>query len=329
MAIFRAGKRIGPFDIRGGISRGDYKSSAYHKTDKDPRFKMHANTDNTIGRFRAAMASAEGYARPSRYAIRLFPPSNLRQLVEQQNATTSRGGTNFDAEMYNDTLSQVEAYTARGIQNLNQTIGRQVNIHCDTVTMPGRDLLQQEVQYGTDVKRQMVQTHTYEGNISATFYADKYMRERQFFEMWQNLCVDPISHTANYYDSYVGKMHIYQLGADSEVSRDMPTYAIEALDVYPATIGAVEYGYAKGNEIQKITVEFAYKSWRNMGTETTGIDFGHAMQTAANIKARTPGILDRLPPDLRRAGKDIFQQGRTVWNPIGRIFKGKVFPPFT
>jgi|TARA_R110002073_G_scaffold212521_1_gene372841 hypothetical protein len=290
---------------------------------------MHANTDNTIGRFRAAMASAEGYARPSRYAIRLFPPSNLRKLVEQQNATTTRGGTNFDAEMYNDTLSQVEAYTARGIQNLNQTIGRQVNIHCDTVTMPGRDLLQQEVQYGSDVKRQMVQTHTYEGNISATFYADKYMRERQFFEMWQNLCVDPISHTANYYDSYVGKMHIYQLGSDTEVNRDMPTYAIEALDVYPATIGAVEYGYAKGNEVQKITVEFAYKSWRNMGTETTGIDFGHAMQTAANVKARTPGILDRLPPDLRRAGKDIFQQGRTVWNPIGRIFKGKVFPPFT
>ena len=329
MAIFRAGKRIGPFDIRGGISRGDYKSSAYHKTDRDPRFKMHANTDNTIGRFRAAMASAEGYARPSRYAIRLFPPSNLRKLVEQQNATTTRGGTNFDAEMYNDTLSQVEAYTARGIQNLNQTIGRQVNIHCDTVTMPGRDLLQQEVQYGSDVKRQMVQTHTYEGNISATFYADKYMRERQFFEMWQNLCVDPISHTANYYDSYVGKMHIYQLGSDTEVNRDMPTYAIEALDVYPATIGAVEYGYAKGNEVQKITVEFAYKSWRNMGTETTGIDFGHAMQTAANVKARTPGILDRLPPDLRRAGKDIFQQGRTVLNPIGRIFKGKVFPPFS
>ena len=77
MAIFRAGKRLGPFDIRGGISRGDYQSSAYHKTDKDPRFKMQANTENTIGRFRAAMASAEGYARPSRYAIRLFPPSIL------------------------------------------------------------------------------------------------------------------------------------------------------------------------------------------------------------------------------------------------------------
>ena len=55
MAIFRLGKRIGPFDIRGGISRGDFKSSAYHKTDRDPRFKRQANVDNTIGRFRSAM----------------------------------------------------------------------------------------------------------------------------------------------------------------------------------------------------------------------------------------------------------------------------------
>ena len=29
-------------------------------------------------------------------------------------------------------------------------------------------------------------------------------------------------------------MHIYQLGADNEVDRDMPTYAIEAMEVYPA-----------------------------------------------------------------------------------------------
>jgi hypothetical protein len=328
MAIFRAGKRLGPFDIRGGISRGDFKSSAYSKTDRDPRFKSRANSENTIGRFRAAMASAEGYARPAKFAIRLFPPTSLLQSIKNQNATTNREGQVLDNEMYNGT-GQVQAYSSGVLQKLTQTIGRQVNIHCDTVVMPGRDLQQQVVKYGTDVNRQMVETHTYEGNISATFYADKYMRERQFMEAWQNICVDPVSHTAGYYDDYVGKMHIYQLGADSEKDRDMPTYAIEAMDVYPATIGTVEYGYGKADEIAKVTVEFAYKQWRNMGSETTGLDFGHAMQTTANIKARTPGILDRLPPSLKRAGKDIFQQGRTVLNPIGRIFKGKVFPPFT
>jgi hypothetical protein len=328
MAIFRAGKRIGPFDIRGGISRGDYKSSAYNKTDRDPRFKQRANTDNTIGRFRAAMASAEGYARPNKFAIRLFPPTSLLSEIKMQNATTNRDGRTLDNEMYNGS-GQVKEATAGVLRNLTQTIGRQVNIHCDSVSMPGRDLQSTPIKYGTDVERDMVTGHGFAGNIEATFYADKYMRERQFMEYWQNLAVDPISHTAGYYDDYVGKMHIYQLGSDSEVNRDMPTYAIEALDVYPTTIGPVEYSYGKSNEIARVTVGFAYKQWRNMGTETQGIDYGHSMQTAANIKARTPGLLDRLPPDLKRAGKDIFQQGRTVWNPIGRIFKGKVFPPFT
>ena len=328
MAIFKLGKRIGPFDISGGVSRGDFKSSAMHKTDRDPRFKMQANTENTIGRFRAAMASAEGYARPNRFAIRLFPPTSLLQEIKLQNATTNREGQVLDNEMYNGD-GQVQSYASGVLRKLTQTYGRQINIHCDSVTMPGRDLTQQEVQYGTDVKRNMVQAHTYEGNITATFYADKYMRERTFMEAWQNICVDPVSHTAGYYDDYVGKMHIYQLAADSEIGRDMPSYAIEAMDVYPATIGVQELNYSSNDQIAKVTVQFAYKQWRNLGSETSGIDFGHSMQTAANVKSRTPGILDRLPPSLTRGAKGVLSQARTVLNPVGKIFKGKVFPPFT
>ena len=327
MAIFKLGKRIGPFDISGGLSRGDFKSSAMHKTDRDPRFKTQANTENTIGRFRAAMASAEGYARPNRFAIRLFPPTSLLQEIKLQNSTTNREGQVLDNEMYNGD-GQVQSYASGVLRKLTQTYGRQINIHCDSVTMPGRDLTQQEVQYGTDVKRNMVQAHTYEGNITATFYADKYMRERTFMEAWQNICVDPVSHTAGYYDDYVGKMHIYQLAADSEIGRDMPSYAIEAMDVYPATIGVQELSYS-AEGIAKVTVQFAYKQWRNLGSETSGIDFGHSMQTAADVKSRTPGILDRLPPSLTRGAKGVLSQARTVLNPVGKIFKWKVFPPFT
>jgi len=330
MAIFRAGKRVGPFDIRGGISRGDYKSSAYHKTDRDPRFKMQANTENTIGRFRAAINSAEGFARPSRFAVRIFPPSSLNQMIKSQNAVTNREGVAYDNEMYGGEGQVKFNASGRHLNQLTQTIGRQVNIMCDTVTMPGVDLQTQEVQYGSEPARNQVTSHGFAGNITATFYVDKYLRERQFFELWQKHAVNTISHKANYYDNYVGKMHIYQLGADSEEDRDMPTYAIEAIDVYPEKIAAVDYSYASSNQIQKITIEFSYKQWFNMGQESTrGLEFGHAMQTAADVKARSPGLFGMLPPDLQRAGRDIFQQGRTVLNPIGRIFKGKVFPPFT
>ena len=320
MAIFRAGKRIGPFDIRGGISRGDFKSSAYHKTDRDPRFKMQANTDNTIGRFRAAMASAEGYARPSRFAIRVFPPTNLAQQVGASNTATYMNG-----QVQNKTVAYEgprNQYPVQGkyMNDLMSTYGRQVNIHCDSITMPAKSMETQDVQYGSEPVRSMVQTHLFPGTIDATFYADKYMRERQFFEAWQKMCVGEHTHKANYYDNYIGKMHIYQLGADSEVNRDMPTYAVEAMEVYPTTIGSIDYSYAKSSEIMKITISFAYKYWRNMGSTTQGLSFGKHTQTPADVKAKNTGLFGMLPPELQRMGRDIFGQARTVWNPIGRIF---------
>ena len=184
MAIFRAGKRIGPFDIRGGISRGDFKSSAYHKTDRDPRFRMQANVDNTIGRFRSAMNAAEGYARPSRFAIRVFPPVNLKeQVLGSQLATYNNGEVNSSGFRSQRTIDRMGGQNVDGryMNDLNSSFGRSVNINCDTISMPGKDLQTQEVQYGSEPTRSMVQTHAYAGNIEASFFADKYIRERQLF----------------------------------------------------------------------------------------------------------------------------------------------------
>ena len=330
MAIFRAGKRIGPFDIRGGISRGDFKSSAYHRTESDPRFRMQANTDNTIGRFRSAMAAAEGYARSARFAIRVFPPVNLEDQIKMSNKATYLNGQVFDTtQEYTPNPHADIPVSGKYMNDLLSTFGRQVNIHCDSIVMPNKQVQAQEVQYGSEPVRSMVQTHEFPGTIDATFYADKYLRERQFFEAWQKMCVGEHTHKANYYDSYIGKMHIYQLGSDNEISRDMPTYAVEAMEVYTSNIGSIEYGYARSNELVKITVSFAYKYWRNMGSTTQGLQFGRHTQAPVDIKKRNTGLFGMLPPELQRMGKDVFSQGRTVLNPIGRIFKGKVFPPFT
>ena len=330
MAIFRAGKRIGPFDIRGGISRGDFKSSAYHRTESDPRFRMQANTDNTIGRFRSAMAAAEGYARSARFAIRVFPPVNLEDQIKMSNKATYLNGQVFDTtQEYTPNPHADIPVSGKYMNDLLSTFGRQVNIHCDSIVMPNKQVQAQEVQYGSEPVRSMVQTHEFPGTIDATFYADKYLRERQFFEAWQKMCVGEHTHKANYYDSYIGKMHIYQLGSDNEISRDMPTYAVEAMEVYPSNIGSIEYGYARSNELVKITVSFAYKYWRNMGSTTQGLQFGRHTQAPVDIKKRNTGLFGMLPPELQRMGKDVFSQGRTVFNPLGRIFKGKVFPPFT
>ena len=333
MAIFRAGKRIGPFDIRGGISRGDFKSSAYHKTDRDPRFKMQANTDNTIGRFRSVMAASEGYARAARFAIRVFPPVNLEDQIKASGSTVYLNGqvqTSNDMSGMNGADAGFAMNSGGKYMNdLLSSYGRQVNINCDTITMPNKQMQTQSVQYGSEPTRDMVQTHEFPGTIDATFYADKYLRERHFFEAWQRMIVGEHTHKANYYDNYIGKMHIYQLGADSEISRDMPTYAVEAMEVYPSNIGSVDYGYNKTGEVVKINVQFAYKYWRNMSSTTQGLSFAQHMQSPAEVKSANSGLFGFLPPELQRMGRNVFSQGRTVLNPIGRIFGGKVFPPFT
>ena len=83
------------------------------------------------------------------------------------------------------------------------------------------------------------------------------------------------------------------------------------------------------NDVVKINIEFAYKYWRNMASTTKSLSFGRSTQAPADVKARDSGLFGMLPPELQRAGREVFGQARTVLNPIGRIFGGKVFPPFT
>ena len=188
-----------------------------------------------------------------------------------------------------------------------------------------------KIQYGSAPEYDLVQARAFTGQINASFYADKYLRERQFFEMWQKMAVNRITHKANYYDNYIGKMQIYQLGSlDGEGDRDIPTYGIEATEVYPQTISQIDYNYG-GNEIVKVNVAFNYKQWFNLTADhVAGMQFGKGTQTLHDIKGRSgiDGFLDRLPPEIARTGRSIFNQAKQQL-PIGRLTRGKIFPPFT
>ena len=225
MGIFRAGKRVGPFDIRVGFPR----DRSLDQVDKDPRLKQRANRENTIGRMQANIARSEGYARAARFAIKLFFPTQLKDLIKEQEVDDEQG------------FGIVNSTNAFSMAQLSKDMGQQINLNCDSVTMPSHDLQTQSVQYGSEPARDMVTSHAFAGTINASFYADKYLRERQILEMWQKMAVNMVNNKANYYDEYIGKMHIYQLGSlDGQGDRDVPTYGIEATEVYPATVAAID-----------------------------------------------------------------------------------------
>jgi hypothetical protein len=268
------------------------------------------------------MAKAEGYARPARFAIKLFFPGNLAELAGQKTNKTTLPGQSGGAQAVNP--------TAATMQNLVAMMGRQLNIHCDVVSMPGKDLITQKKAFGNEPEVDMVVGHAYAGTINASFYADKYLRERQVMELWQKMAHNNLTNEAKYYDDYVGKMHIYQLGSlDGEGDRDVPTYGIEATEVYPQTISAVDYSYGSSNQIVKINVGFAYKQWYNLTTDhIAGMSYGNSMQTIHDQKSPDTGLFGALPIELQRAGREMFNSAKRQV-PIGRLFKGKLFPPFT
>ena len=325
MAIFRAGKRVGPFDIRVGFPR----DRSYDRIDYPANY-TRANTDNTIGRFRAMMGRAEGYARPSRFAIRINLPSNLAQL-QIASSKVGYGEGQVDPGLVKAAGLQPVQSPDKGavkMQQLSSQMGQQVNVHCESISMPAHDLQSETIDH-FGPPRQMVTGHGFTGTIGATFYGDKFLRERHFFELWQKAAVDMVNHKAGYYDDYVGTLQIFQLGSDTESGdRDVPTYGIEAIECYPETVSAIEYNYGSTNQITRVTVGFQYKQWHNLATDKiAGMSFGQSTQTHHEIAQPDRGLFGKLPADIQRTARDVFTQAKNQV-PIVRLFKGKLFPPF-
>ena len=227
-----------------------------------------------IDNFQSKMESANGLARLARYQVHINPPPKFAAAMK-----------------------------AIGISLTDYT--NSLSMMCDSITMPGKDLQTGTMKHGQDLEVKYVESHVYEGTITASFYLENNLQAKSFFEVWQNLAVANGSNNVNYYDDYVGSMKIYQLGAEQVMTtqnspfdgddytgkdeyymegprnsyksqttrtntrevyqaKTIQTYGIQVLEVYPATVGVIEYAYSSVNEIARIPVEFQYKSWRTM-----------------------------------------------------------------
>ena len=146
-------------------------------------------TTSAIQNFITSMNKSGGYARTSKYAVVITPPTSLAQLASERIEPVVEGGRfeqGFPSSPANPNASTM--------QSLYKQLGQQVNLHCNTVSMPGHDLQAQDMKHGSAPGRQIVTSHDYAGTINASFYLDSHMRERHFFEMWQKMAVSTTTH---------------------------------------------------------------------------------------------------------------------------------------
>jgi hypothetical protein len=312
MAILRGGRRIGPFDIRLGIPRD--KSLNDVQGDKRLGRTMGPNPESTIGRMMATIAEGEGFARPSRFMVDFILPRGVK---------TEFVRLGLENETKRSTLI--------GQLTEGNKIQRGLRAYVDSVDMPGRNLDTVDLKiYGP--KRQIVNGHSFSGEITMSVYCDKYLRQRSFFEMWQKAAFDQGTNNVHFYDEYTGGLRIYQLGAFAgNQDRDRIAYGVELFECFPKTISAVSYGHGQTDEIQKISVTLAFRNWINLtmdrtGTYTTGAPYGKPSVIRAEDNSLLGGLLNKLPPELKRAGRDVVNTIKQRV-PIGAVTGGKVFPP--
>jgi len=182
--------------------------------------------NSSINKFQASVKRSNGMARANRYEVEIFAPAGHPS---------------------------------------GSSINRTVNLHCSTISMPGHNLEQHTQRFGSEPATEIVNGHTFAGNITATFYLDASLETKDWFDKWQEMIVNPITHKAQYYDTYKdATMKIYQLVGNKR------TYGVECEEVYPATISPIEYSYDSTDMVQLLSIEFAYRKWTEMDDLESG-----------------------------------------------------------
>jgi len=203
--------------------------------------------NNSINNFISSLNRSSGMARTNKYEVLIFAPTNHPGGSEKAN----------------------------------------VNLHCNAISMPGHDLKQITQQFGSEPAREMVTHHSFAGNIMATFYIDAGHETKSWFDKWQEMTVNPITHKAQYYDDYKdATMEIYQLGADGK-----RTYGIRCEEVYPATISPIEYSY-EASDIALLSVEFAYRKWIDIADLESGVPVKRTRIADTTEMLPSNGVLD-------------------------------------
>ena len=319
MAILRGGKRIGCFDIRIGIPR----DRSLDNVTGDPRLKrtQGGNPESTMGRVQAMVNEAEGFARKARFYVEFMLPKSLGGGPDGTPGSVSSSMTDETYDSF---------YTQSKLNQVHIANGKRVQAFCSAIEMPDREIVTKEIRHGNTPTRHVAYDFKSQ-EITATFYADKFMRERSYFEMWQSAAFSTKSFNMNYYKNYVTDMRIYQLGSfESAQERDEITYGVQLFDCLPTSISKVEYSHDE-NTVQTFSVTFKFMYWINFFLDNQGnIELGQSKFGKPSVKQDSGllgGLLGKLPPELRRAGRDVLNKLRRRV-PLGKITGGRAFPPF-
>lgn len=153
------------------------------------------------------------------------------------------------------------AFSNPGDVNNSFNSSGEMAMMCTTAVMPGRQLNVSEHKHENyAIGIPVSQNYT---PVSFGFTLSQNLKERRFFELWQDVVVNISDGTMNFYSEYVADVKMYQLDKNNEI-----TYGVRLVECYPTALSDVSYTYAANNETLNMSVTLSYKYWENIDTKS-------------------------------------------------------------
>jgi len=171
-----------------------------------------------------------------------------------------------------------------------------LNLFCDTAQLPGVNILTNQVRTYGEV-REVPYEVSYEP-VTMTFYVDKSLMVKRFFDEW--LLGTHIGETRNhrYYKEYAKTIDVFV-----EDLEDKSVHLVTLYEAYPKNISAISLDYS-AKDIMKVSVTFQYKYWKS--TELDG--------------QSTFAFDQRVPENVESYANNFFEYQQFINENLGNIF---------
>jgi len=229
-----------------------------------------------IGEFKANVSS-QGLARNNRWQSIIYPPKGLTSTGNILSNLLSKGplktninlpgldsldnavnGINNILDVGNTFLgTNLEVPTLGGLLTNQRGKTEALSLFCESCQIPGRDILSTEYRdYGES--RQYGIRHQH-GDLTVIYYSSEDLREKRFFENWQDLIFNPSSKRHSYYQDYTSRMEIIKY--NQSWSKEVAEYRFN--EVYPTNVGVQELVSTEG-DLLRLTITFKYHNYERI-----------------------------------------------------------------
>ena len=179
-----------------------------------------------------------------------FSPNKIRSILNAQ------GGIAYN-DKYLVTLGPPAGFGLPG----GGIMRRQLSFLCDTATLPTKSLATFEKTIYGPVKAMPYRMTFTEASMS--FIMTDSMREKDYFDAWQNKIIDQKSGNVGFFDDYKCDIKIQKFGRNVATDNDEPTYEVKLIDAWPSIISEVQLSHSGGTEAMKLPVTFQFKKWES------------------------------------------------------------------